>query len=375
MKNMKNQIIKLIFAITIAFTAFSCTSDDNNKEIAKLPTIEETLKADIANYSVLLNAIKVSAITNFASAGSYTLFAPTNASFAAYTSTNFPAGITDAILVDANGAPLASLTTAQKAELKTLVQNHILGVGTKANDLIASSTISGYVNTFASGVTTVLTGNTLTTKMSMFINKPTTNVLVNGGTTNGGATITTADIDAGNGIIHKVDAVIRLPKLVNHIAANPDLSSLLGVVTSTATGAYGDQSALLATLNGASATAPLTVFAPLNSAFATATATGGFYNGAIVTTANTTKLVRYHLANTNLASNSATSWTSSSATNDVTITTLAATTQKFLITKATLKITELPAITVPASNMKIVNIQASNGNIHTIDRVLRPILP
>ena len=363
MKNMKNQIIKLMFAITIAFTAFSCTSDDNNKEIAKLPTIEETLKADITNYSVLLNAIKVSAITNFASAGSYTLFAPTNASFAAYTSTNFPAGITDAILVDANGAPLASLTTAQKAELKRLVQNHILGVGTKADDLLAF----GYSKTFAPGVGS--------TTLSMFVNKPTNNVLVNGGTTNGGATITTADIDASNGIIHKVDAVIKFPTIVNHVAANPDLSSLLGVVTSTATGAYGDQSVLLATLNGASATSPLTVFAPLNTAFATATATGGFYNGAIVTPANTTKLVRYHLTNGNLTSSSATSWTSSSATTDVTITTLAATSQKFLITKSTLKITELPAITVPASNMKIVNIQASNGNIHTIDRVLQPILP
>jgi uncharacterized surface protein with fasciclin (FAS1) repeats len=371
MKNMKNQIIKLMLAITIAFTAFSCTNDDNNKEIAKLPNIEETLKSDISNYSVLLNALKVSAITNLSTAGSYTLFAPTNASFATYTSTNFPAGINDAILIDANGVPLASLTTAQKNELKALVQNHILGVGTKSNDLIASSTISGYVNTFAPGVTTVLTGSTLTTKMSMFINKPAADVLVNGGATNGGATITTADIDAGNGIIHKVDAVIKLPKLVNHIIANPDLSSLLGIVTSTATGTYGDQSALLATLNGASATTPLTVFAPLNSAITTATATGGFYNGAIVTPANTTKLVRYHISNGNLASSSATSW----ATTDKIITTLAATSQTFKITLGTLKITELPVITVPASNMKIVNIQASNGNIHTIDRVLQPILP
>ncbi|MEO8235462.1 MAG: fasciclin domain-containing protein [Flavobacterium sp.] len=356
---MKNQIIKLMFAITIAFTAFSCTSDDNNKEIEKLPTIEETLKADITNYSVLLNAVKVSAITNLSSAGSYTLFAPTNASFAAYTSTVFPAGITDAILVDANGVPLVTLTVAQKAELKKLVQNHILGVGTKADDLLAF----GYSKTFAPGVGS--------TTLSMFVNKPATDVLVNGGATNGGATITTADIDASNGIIHKVDAVIKFPTIVNHVIANPDLSSLLSIVTSTATGTYGDQSALLATLNGASSASPLTVFAPVNAAFTTVMATGGFYNGAIVTPTNTTKLVRYHLTNGNLTSSSATSWASA----DATITTLAATTQKFFIAKTTLKITELPVITVAASNMKIVNIQASNGNINTIDRVLQPILP
>ena len=370
MKNMKYQILKLMFAITIAFTTFSCTNDDTNEEIAKLPTIEETLKAD-ANYSVLLNALKVSAITNFASAGSYTLFAPTNTSFAAYTSVLFPAGITDAVLVDANGVPLTTLTTLQKAELKALIQNHILGVATKSGDLIASATnnVSGYVKTFSPfGTSTSVT-------LSMFINKPSADILVNGGATNGGAIITTADIDASNGIIHKVDAVIKLPKLVNHVIANPDLSSLLGIVTSTATGTYGDQSALLATLNGATAAAALTVFAPLNSAFTTATATTGFYNGATVTPANTTKLVRYHISNGNLASSTATSWTSSSATTDATITTLAATTQTFKITKGTLKITELPVISVSASNMKSVNIQASNGNIHTIDRVLQPILP
>ena len=364
MKNMKNQIIKLMFAITIAFTAFSCTSDDNNKEIAKLPTIEETLKADITNYSVLLNAIKVSAITNFASAGSYTLFAPTNASFAAYTSSNFPAGITDAVLVDANGVPLTTLTVAQKAELKKLVQNHILGVGTKANDLIASSTVSGYVKTFAPGQGA--------TTLSMFVNKPSADVLVNGGTTNGGAIITTADIDASNGIIHKVNSVIKFPTIINHVVANPDLSTLYSVLTSTSTGTYGDQSAVLTTLNGAG---PLTVFAPLNTAFNTATATGGFLTGTNATPTNVSKILRYHLSNGNLTSSSSTSWTSSSATTDVTITTLAATAQTFKITLGTLKIKEFPAITVAASNMKIVNIQATNGNINTIDRVLQPILP
>ncbi|MEN9489087.1 MAG: hypothetical protein RL494_1352, partial [Bacteroidota bacterium] len=83
---MKNQIIKLMFAIALAFTAFSCTSDDTNNEIAKLPTITDTLKAE-ADFSVLAAAVRITGITNFSSAGSYTVFAPTNAAFAAYTST------------------------------------------------------------------------------------------------------------------------------------------------------------------------------------------------------------------------------------------------------------------------------------------------
>lgn len=351
---MKNQIIKLMFAIALAFTAFSCTSDDTNNEIAKLPTITDTLKAD-ADFSVLAAAVRITGITNFSSAGSYTVFAPTNAAFAAYTSTLFPSGINSTTVVEPT-----TMSALQIAELKKLLQNHILGVGTKSEDLLAS----GYVKTFAAGVGS--------TTLSMFVNKPAAEVLVNGGVANGGATVTVADIDASNGIIHKVNAVIKLPKLTNLIAANPDLSTLYSIVTSTVSGTYGDQSANLAVLNGAG---PTTVFAPTNAAFTTAMATGGFYNGAIVTTANTSKLVKYHMNNTNLVSSSATSWTSSSATSDVTITTLAATAQKFLITKGTLKITELPAITVPASNIKTVNIQATNGNIHTIDRVLQPILP
>ncbi|MFM9987356.1 fasciclin domain-containing protein [Flavobacterium sp.] len=355
---MKNQIIKLIFAITIVFTTFSCTSDDNNKEIAKLPTITETLNAD-ANFSVLVKSLRITGITNFSSAGSYTLFAPTNTAFAAYTSTLFPTGINDATVVEPT-----TLSTAQIAELKKILQNHVLAVGTKSYDLIASSTVSGYVKTFAPGQGS--------TTLSMFVNKPASDILVNGGATNGGATITTADIDASNGIVHIVDAVIKLPKLVNHIIANPDLSTLYSVVSSTATGTYGDQSAVLATLNGVG---PLTLFAPLNDAFNTATAAGGFLTGTNATPTNVSKILRYHLSNGNLTSSSATSWTSSSATTDVTITTLAATAQTFKITLGTLKIKEFPAIAVPASNIKFVNIQATNGNIHTIDRVLQPILP
>jgi hypothetical protein len=50
-------------------------------------------------------------------------------------------------------------------------------------------------------------------------------------------------------LIHVVDGVILLPTIVNHIKANPNLSSLLGVVTSA------PQASVLATLTGATAAA------------------------------------------------------------------------------------------------------------------------
>lgn len=356
---LRNQIIKLIMILSFGMFAISC-DNSNDMEVTKLPTILETAKADPANFSVFVKALEVTglstATTNpFNSPGSYTVFMPTNTAFAGYSSTLIPAGF----LVDAN-VNTTSMTVAQIAELKKILQNHILGVGTKVDDLIAN----GYSKTFASGVGT--------TTLSMFVNKPSGTVLVNGGASNGGAAITTPDIDASNGIIHVVGSVIKLPTLARHIAANPTLSTLYAVLTSTATDPYGDQSAVLNTLNG---TGPFTVFAPLNTAFTTATATGGFLTGTNATPANVSKILKYHVSNGNLTASSTTSWTSSSATADVTITTLAATAQTFKISLGTLKITELPAISVAASNIKTVNIQATNGSIHTIDRVLQPVLP
>ena len=349
----KNQIIKVLSVLALTFFTISC--DNDTVDVVKLPTIIETFKKD-SNYSALLKALEVTQLsTTLTNPGSYTIFAPNNTAFAAYSSTLIPAGF----LVDAN-INSTSMSAAQIAELKKILQNHVLGVGTRSNDLITA----GYSKTFAAGVGS--------TTLSMFVNKVGADVLLNGGVSNGGTKVNLADIDASNGVIHKVDNVMKLPKIVNHVVANPDLASLLSVLSSTATGPYGDQSAVLTTLNG---NGPFTVFAPLNTAFDTALAPGGFLTGTNATPANISKILRYHVSNGNLTSSSATSWTSSSATTDATITTLAATAQQFKITKGTVKITELPAVSVAASNIKFVNIQATNGNIHTVDRVLQPVLP
>ncbi len=349
----KNQIIKLMFAVVIVFNSFSC-SDDDKKEITKLPTILEIAQADPTNFSTLSEALKRTQLSNTATnPGSITVFAPTNTAFAAYTSTNFPAGVT-------LNAASPVLTTPQETELKNLLRNHILGVGTKAADLLAS----GYVKTFAPGPGT--------TTLSMFVKQVGSDVLINGLAINGGAKVTTANIDASNGIVHVVDNVIKLPKILNHINANTDLKTLESVVKSTG-GTFGNQAAVATALGG---NGPLTVFAPLDSAFDTATTGSGFLTGANVTAANVTKVLQYHVSSTgNLPSSSATSWTPNTTINNATITTLAPTAQTFLITQGTVKITELPAQTgVPASIIKVVNIQATNGIIHIIDRVLKPVL-
>jgi uncharacterized surface protein with fasciclin (FAS1) repeats len=381
----KNQILKTILIAFVAIVTFSCTSTNDNKEVVvPKKSILEIAKAD-PNFSILIAALKKTGLdapgaSPLSSAGSYTVFAPTNAAFAAT-----PATAT--LTVDAINA-LDANVPAQKTtidNLKKILQNHILGVGTVANDLLAA----GYVKTFAPAVGT--------TTLSMFVNKVGSDVLINGGNANGGAKVTSADILASNGIVHVIDGVLLLPTLVNHVKANPIFSTLATVVTSGATGAYGDQTAVLDVLTKATSNSvfngslnpnpSLTVFAPTNDAFTTALK--GFLTGANATPANISKILQYHVSRSiasqnpattpaipgNLLASSTTSWATTNTVINTLAPNLTGPTQTFLIAQGTVKITELPAQTgVSASNIKTVNIQATNGVIHAIDRVLQPVL-
>ncbi|HEX8576479.1 MAG TPA: fasciclin domain-containing protein [Flavobacterium sp.] len=354
----KNQVQRFLFILGVAFTLFSC---DEDKEVIKvLPTIVEIAKAD-ANFSILADALKKTGLeTTLNSPGSYTVFAPTNAAFNA-------AGITIAFVNN-----LSITNPADKPaidNLRLVLQNHLLGVGTRADDLVAF----GYSRTF------VLPNNR--TGNNLFVNKSGNDFLINGGTaTTVGAKITKSDIDASNGVVHVIDRILGQPTLVDHIVANPDLSTLLTIVSSNSTTAtYGDQTLIKNQLTNATAAAPLTVFAPNNAAFKTATDPGGYLTTVPVNEANIRKILQYHVSAGNLTSNSATAWRPVTEATDFNVTTQApgaSANQRFRIEKGTVKLYELPALpaTVPASLLKTVNIQATNGVIHIIDRVLRPVL-
>ncbi len=401
-----NQITKLMLVALIAILTFSCSTSDDDKEIVvSKSSILDIAKAD-PNFSLLVAIIKktgldVPGASTLSLPGSYTVFAPTNAAFLATPAT--------ATLTVDNVTALKTTVPAEKATidfLKQVVLNHILSGAIRANDIT-----TGYVKTFAqyNGSSTIL--------LSMYINKTGADVILNGGSATVGAIggkVVKADINASNGVIHVVDRVLLLPTLVDHVKINTaQFSTLLNVLTSDAAGAYGDQSAVLTALSTATSnplisatnTKPsLTVFAPNNDAFAAATTATGYLKGAAFSVTSTdtppvvtpngpnfTKVLLYHVTTSfpaiapatrassgNLTASSATSWSS----DDITINTLAQnaalTNQQFKIEKGTLKITEIPTITTtpatPASLLRIVNIQGTNGVIHTINRVLQPVL-
>lgn len=328
-----NKISKALAVVTVALLSFSCESDSENV-VAKYPTIVEILDADAANFSILKAAlVKTNLLNTFRNPGSYTVLAPKNSAFIA-------AGITEASVA-------AITTTGDIAALSRILRYHVLTSGT----LAANLPTNGYINTFSPY------GSSTSVSISLYTNK-TNGVVINGGNTNGGATVLQADINASNGVIHVISHVLSVPKVHNLIIANPDLSSLVGVLTSAPQAAVLTD--ITTTATGATTALSRTVFAPTNAAFGSA----AFLTGQ--SDANITKVLRYHLVNNNLRA----SFANAFATTATTLTTQL-TGQTTTIAAGTLNIADITAVN---ATIRSINIQGSNGVAHIIDKVLQPTL-
>ncbi|WP_264509267.1 fasciclin domain-containing protein [Flavobacterium sp. N1719] len=331
-----NTLKQIALAAFLSVGLAACSSDDNN-------TTTDNSIAGIAsrtsNLSTLVSALNKTGLTaTLSGSGTFTVFAPTNDAFNAF--------------LTANG--FANLDAVPVPVLKNILLNHVIGTEIPSSALPAAtyaSTLSP-INTTANAPT-----------ISMFVQKSGNVVTINGGPANKGTTVATADIDATNGVIHVVNDVIAIPTLVNHVVANPDFDTLQAVVTSTS-GAFGDQSAVLSALNGITAAAPATLFAPNNAAFTAATTGSGFAVGA--TAAQVTKVLQYHVTGAgNVRSNQLTN------NQSVPMITSPAQNTTVVLGSGTVDIKDT------ANNLSRVfqaDIQCSNGVIHGVQRVLQPQL-
>jgi uncharacterized surface protein with fasciclin (FAS1) repeats len=328
---MKNLIKKMSLAC-IALTMLSCSDDDNNTP--QQQTIAE-IAAGNSDFSTLVTALNRTGLTaTLDGNGQFTVFAPTNDAFQTFFN-SLGTGVT-VDNVDAN-------------VLKSILLNHVVASEIKSADIPAATYVSTLspINSTANAPT-----------ISMFVQKSGATVTLNGGIDSKGAVVSTADVDASNGVIHIVNRVIQIPTLVDHVVDNPDFETLQTVVTST------DQAAVLAALSGLTASAPATLFAPNNAAFTTALGTGGFANGA--TAAQVTKVLQYHVTtagnvrSTQLSNNQVVPM----FTNPIQNTTI-------ILGTGTVDVRDT------ANNLSRVfqaDIQASNGVIHGVNRVLQPAL-
>ena len=308
---MKNyaKLIKLTLLVVSSTLMFSCSDDDSPQQNNSITDIA----SENPNFSILVEALsRADLAETLDQEGSYTVFAPTNGAFM-----NF---------LDDNG--FESLDDVPLPTLTQVLLNHVVS-GTN----LSSGLTTGYVKTLATG------SASSTNTLSMFINT------ASGVRLNGVSSVTTADIIADNGVIHVVDAVIGLPTIVTHATANPNFSTLATLLT---------EQELVGTLNG-TASSPFTVFAPLNSAFDTATL--NLYGG--LNSTQKTAVLTYHVVpGANVLSNAIPSGP---------ITT-------FETGTFTISGTVITDEQSRATNIVATDVQASNGVIHAVNQVLLPNL-
>ena len=308
---MKNyaKLIKLTLLVVSSTLMFSCSDDDSPQQNNSITDIA----SENPNFSILVDALnRADLAETLNQEGSYTVFAPTNDAFMDF--------------LDANG--FESLDDVPLPTLTQVLLNHVVN-GTN----LSSGLTTGYFKTLATG------SASSTNTLSMFINT------ASGVRLNGVSSVTSADIIADNGVIHVVDAVIGLPTIVTHATANPNFSTLATLLT---------EQELVGTLNG-TASSPFTVFAPLNSAFDTATL--NLYGG--LNSTQKTAVLTYHVVpGANVLSNAIPSGP---------ITT-------FETGTFTISGTVITDEQSRATNIVATDVQASNGVIHAVNQVLLPNL-
>jgi transforming growth factor-beta-induced protein len=227
-------IAKLTKTLVVAFLVlgiYGCNDDDDNnvvvppqKNIVEIALETPELTALVA----ALSAADGDLVNVLQGDGPFTVLAPTNAAFTAF--------------LNANG--FDSLDDVPSDVLTQVLLNHVIMADITSSDLVSLG--AGY----ASGSAKNADGDNI----SIYFNTS------NGVRFNNAASVSTADIDASNGTIHIIDAVIGLPDIVDHAIANSGAFSSLVTALGAADGG------LVNVLRG---DGPFTVLAPDNEAFAT----------------------------------------------------------------------------------------------------------
>lgn len=312
---------KLNFTITLLLTIglflTSCSDDDASTPIENNSTTFELI-ADSPEHETLEQALIDTGLDETLNSGTFTVFAPTDDAFAQ---------------VD-----LSNLTND---ELTNILLNHVLNGTATSSDLSNTYLNSQAVEKF--------TGNE--NPLSLYIN-------VDAGVTlNGAASVTQADLDASNGVVHVTDAVIPMPDITTFATADPQFSSLATALT------RDDQPDFVGTLSTEAGTdpAPFTVFAPTNDAFASVLTELGVESLEDIDGPTLTSTLNFHvLAGSNVRASDLTDGEVATLEGNVDINAANAT------------------ITDPngrVSNITFTDVQTTNGVIHVIDQVILPEIP
>ena len=252
--------------------------------------------------SLLAALTHVGLNTTLEGTGPFTLFAPTDQAF------------------DDAGIDLANFQTQEEKDMLTdILLYHVVTAS------VASSAVTdGMIATMANG-----------DKAKFTVNGATVSI--------GTATVTTADVQSSNGIIHVIDQVLMPPQDI------PATASLTGIHNSLVSAVL--QADLLPTLEGPG---PFTVFAPTDQAFAEAgidlAALDNPQGKAILE-----DILLYHVVSEELLSTNITDCMTSVAANGQPV-----------------AFSVQPNVMINDANITLTDVISSNGIIHVIDKVLTP---
>lgn len=314
MKKMNKQFSKKIkwmfplFMITVLLFVTSCQKEDTPPAMTK--SIVDIAKSN-PELSTLVDAIVSAGLTDVLSGtGPFTVFAPTNSAFAKLDPATF------------------NNITSSPTLLTALLQYHVVSGNVMSGDLS-----NGMVATLLSG-------------KSLDIN------IDNGVVINGSSKVTTADVEASNGVIHIVDEVL-IPDdfvaqtIVQIAAGNPDFSTLVTILS------LPEMADLLQAANDP--TADLTVFAPTNDAFAALLSALGKTELSELPVNLVKEIVQYHILGSAVMS-------SELSEGEV----------ETLLPGESVTVDLSDGVKINDSKVVIADVQAINGVIHAVDAVLLP---
>lgn len=307
-----------MFALAMgSLLTISCKKDDET--IPMKPVEGNIVEVASANpdFSILVAAVKRAGLVDaLSAAGTYTVFAPTNAAFGS--------------LLEELG--VAGLEDIPVETLKSVLLYHVLNV-----KVASSAVATGYVPTLADGVAN--------SKLSLYIEKSGSGVKLNNR-----SNVTAVDVSASNGVIHVIDKVLLPNDVVGAAIANSNFSILVQAVV---------KAGLVDALKGIEGG---TLFAPTNDAFVSLLNELGFASLDDVPVPALTNILLYHVISAPVkAADVATGYAStlSPAPNSKTVSLFL---QK---SGSSVKIDNRASVVV-------ADVITSNFVIHAIDKVILP---
>jgi uncharacterized surface protein with fasciclin (FAS1) repeats len=258
--------------------------------------------------------------------------------------TSLTAAVVKAELLPALTNPLATLTVF--APTNTAFDNIATGLGVTVTDLLNLPNLADILTYHVLGTevaSSAITNGAIVQPLN------TTNTLkltlkANGDVFVNQAQVTTANINADNGIVHVLNAVVLPSETVVDVAIDNGFTSLTAAVV---------KAELLPALTNPLAT--LTVFAPTNTAFDNLATALGTDLAGVLASPNLTEILTYHVLATEVTSNQ--------LVNNSNVPTL---------NGQTVLVTTTPTVKINESNVSLADVQAQNGVVHVIDAVLLP---